>query len=102
MYSTARQAWVLKAQRRGWRVNLRFLADKMTLAWLLFSYLGLRYVVVPVLRFIWAVIMTPLDEGEEPMQRYQQHPAHQWHGQVRHEFRTGSSGVGVVVRPDVP
>jgi len=100
--SSQPQAWVLKAQRRRWRVNLRFLADKMTLAWLLFGYLGLRYIVVPVLRFIWAVITTPLEDVDEPVQRYQHHPAHQWHGQVSHEFRTGRSGVGVVVRPDVP
>ena len=92
---------MLRAQRRGWRVNLRFLADKMTLAWLLFGYLGLRYIVVPILRFMWAVITTPLDDVQEPVQRYRQ-PAHQWHGQVSQEFRTGRSGVGVVARQDVP
>ena len=92
----------MRARRRRWRVNLRFLADKMTLAWLLFGYLGLRYILVPVLRFIWAVVMTPLDDVEEPVQRYQ-HPAHQWHSQIiSQEFQTGRGGLAAVVRPDMP
>jgi hypothetical protein len=87
MHLLLTQDWVLRARRKGWRVNLRFLADKMTLAWLLFGFLGLRYIIIPVLRFIWAVIATPLDDVEDlPVQRYR-HPAHQWHaGQVSQEF----------------
>jgi hypothetical protein len=50
------------ARRRGWRVNLRPLAERRTLAFALGLYIGLRWIAWPLLRFLWLVATIPLED----------------------------------------
>ena len=76
------QDWAARLRRHGWRVNLRPLADKPTLGWLLASWLTWRYLLLPIARFVWAVITTPLDE--EPSQF--QPRAHEWRPPPQYQY----------------
>lgn len=83
------QSAVLHARRRGWRINLRPLAEWRTLAFVFITYLGLRWIAWPLVRLIWLVATTPMDDETftgRQQQRQQFDTHHDSHSQGYREF----------------
>jgi hypothetical protein len=85
------QGALLYARRRGWRVNLRPLAERRTLAFVAGLYVMLRWIAWPLLRFLWLVATTPLDDdffsGGESQRQHQYGGVHQGsHSEGYREF----------------
>jgi len=56
------QKAALHARRRGWRVNLRPVAEWRSLLFFAAVWLALRWLLWPLARLIWLVATTPLEE----------------------------------------
>lgn len=83
------QSAVLVARRRNWRVNLRPLAEWRTLTFALAVWVGLRWIAWPLLRLVWLIATTPLDDDFGGGQQQRQHghsPHYDTHSQGYREF----------------